>query len=122
MNTLLKKFNIILMIAIINTSFIYGQKKVINISFSQDDFKSITKDGYTRIAFKGFDYYYKENLGAPALPYYLINLSVPDGAKFLNVEYNYETELFADNITIQPTQHLIPTNKHDTLPPKVEPL
>jgi len=122
MNTLLKKFNIILMIAIINTSFIYGQKKIIHISFSQDDFKSITKDGYTRIAFKGFDYYYKENLGAPALPYYLINLSVPDGARFLNVEYNYETELFADNITIQPTQHLIPTNKHDTLPPKVEPL
>lgn len=117
----MKKFNLILILIII-TSLIYAQKKVIDISFSQDDFKFITKDGFTAITFKSSDYYYKENLGAPALPYYLINLSVPDGARFLNVEYNYETEFFADNITIQPTQHLIPTNKPDTLPPKVEPL
>ena len=106
----------------VNTSLIYSQRKEINISFSRDDFKFITKKSFTNITFKSSDYYYKENLGAPALPYYLINLSVPDGARFLNVEYNYETEFFADNITIQPTQHLIPINKSDTLPPKVEPL
>jgi len=106
--------------------FANSQTKNINLKFNSSDFKqSKTEFVYngtqtTLLINDNSNYFYKQNIGEPFLPFYKVMVSVPYGAEFTNVNITYNTANFASNIVVEPTQHLMPSSSIEE-PERVKP-
>lgn len=107
-------------LALIVSMLASGQTiKKIGLDFSKEQFQlknsgfeskgQITKEIIPAEA--GF--YLNEIVGAPALPVHSSAVAMPNGAVFKSVTLDYDKELIASDIVIEPTQKLVTTNKMD---------
>ncbi|MBN2572455.1 MAG: VCBS repeat-containing protein [Ignavibacteriales bacterium] len=86
--------------------------KEIKLNFNQNTFTIVQgfEPEYSMIDFTSNNYFLKEDIANPELPYKSVNLLVERNAKFIDLNYSYSTILFAENIILQPGQPFFPTS------------
>ena len=119
--------NTLLLFVILFTTSLFSQNTEINLKFNQNQFQvkqtafSYQGNYTSEIIATDKNFSYKiSNVGEPALPTYTINVAVPYGAEFRNVNINYQTEAFNNNIVVEPTQPQIPLSQTER-PERTEP-
>ena len=101
---------------------VLSQNSGFTINFDKTDFSLKVSDEFSEFEIKGTEYIMETSAGKPALPYLPVNYVVPYGSEFIKIDFTYDSVLFAENITIKPTQKIIPLIPNITLPKKVKPL
>lgn len=90
------------------------------LNFSSREFH-ILQEQYTMISVSDLNYIYKEEAGAPALPFRMVSLLVPYDAVYAGVTYDATYETIATDILIMPQQPLVPTLPNFPVPQFVPP-
>ncbi len=73
------------------------------VSFDMETFQLIDSgEGLSRIVTDGRDYFYKTEVGKPALPYKAIKILVPNGADFVDYKISLERNIFKEDVKLVP--------------------
>lgn len=122
MKTKTLAFGFLIAFLLLSTTNIFSQNSAYTISFEKTDFNLKESGEFSEFEINGSEYIMETSAGKPALPYLPVNYVVPFGSEFVTIDFTYDSVLFAENITIKPTQQIIPLIPNLSLPEKVKPL
>jgi hypothetical protein len=122
MKTKTLTFGFLIAFLLVSSTNIFSQNSGFTINFDKTDFSLKKLGEFSEFDINGTEYIMETSAGKPALPYLPVNYVVPYGSEYVTIEFTYDSVLFAENITIKPTQQIIPLIPNLSLPEKVQPL
>jgi len=113
--------SLIFLLFLLSSTKVFSQNSGFTINFDKTDFTLKNSGEFSEFDINGTEYIMEIDAGKPALPYLPINFVVPNGSEYVTIDFTYDSVLFAENITIKPTQQIIPLKPNITFPKKVKP-
>ncbi|MBI9039383.1 MAG: hypothetical protein JEY97_14710 [Bacteroidales bacterium] len=113
---------LIFLFFLLSSTTVLSQNSGFTINFDKTDFDLKDSGEFSEFDINGTEYIMEIDAGKPALPYLPVNYVVPYGSEYVTIDFTYDSVLFAENITIKPTQQIIPLKPNIPLPKKVKPL